>query len=301
MHLASQLETSRSRAAGLIEEGRVLVDGRAPKKSDLVAEGQAIEVSVPPPAPAAAEPEDIPIDILFEDADVVVVDKPAGLVVHPAPGHPRGTLVNALLHRLDGRLSGIGGALRPGIVHRLDRDTSGLMVAAKSGRAHRALSRALQERAVGRTYLAALWGALPESPLAVDRPIGRHPRERRQMAVVAGGRPAQTRFRVVEQWPATCLCEAKLTTGRTHQIRVHAAAAGHPVVGDAVYGAGRDRGFQGPAGRWARELARRTPRQFLHACRLAFAHPATGAEMAFESPLPPDLEGVRRWATESSS
>lgn len=296
VHAAAVLETSRSRAAALVEEGRVRVDGRAPKKSDVVSAGQAIEVRTPPPVPASAEPEDIPLDIVFEDDDLVVVDKPAGLVVHPAPGHPRGTLVNALLHRVGGRLSGIGGSLRPGIVHRLDRDTSGLMVVAKSGRAHRELSRALQERAVGRIYLVALWGRLRESPLAVDLPIGRHPKERTRMAVVEAGRPARTTFRALEQWTAACLCEARLATGRTHQIRVHAAAAGHPVVGDGAYGPGRERGFQGPAGRWARELARRTPRQFLHAHRLDFAHPATGAAMSFEAPLPPSLEAARRWA-----
>ena len=294
-HVAVELETSRSRAASLVEEGRVQVDGRPARKSQHVCAGQRVDARVRPPPPVAAEPEDIPIAVVFEDADLVVVDKPAGLVVHPAPGHPSGTLVNALLHQV-GELSGVGGAWRPGIVHRLDRDTSGLMVVAKSERAHRELSRALQERSVGRRYLTALWGRLPDSAATVDRPVGRHPRDRVRMAVVAGGRPAQTRFRVLERWRAACLCEAKLGTGRTHQIRVHAASVGHPVVGDAVYGAARERGFQGPDGQWARALAQRTPRQFLHACRLEFAHPASGAPMAFESPLPPCLERVRLWA-----
>ena len=296
-HVAAALDTSRSRAAGLIEEDRVRVDGRPARKSQAVVAGQRVEARVPPLPPVAAEPEDIPLDIVFEDADLVVVDKPAGLVVHPAPGHPSGTLVNALLHHVGG-LSGIGGPQRPGIVHRLDRDTSGLMMAAKSERAHRGLARALEKREVGRTYLAALWGKLADSPATVDRPIGRHPGDRTRMAVAAGGRPARTTFRLLEQWTAACLCEAKLATGRTHQIRVHAASAGHPVVGDVTYGAGRERGFQGRDGQWARALARRAPRQFLHAHRLEFEHPATGAAMAFESPLPPCLDGARRWAVQ---
>ncbi len=296
-HVAAELGTSRSRAAGLIEGGWVRVDGSPARKSQAVSAGQRVAALVPPPPPVSARPEDIPLDIVFEDADLVVVEKPAGLVVHPAPGHPSGTLVNALLHHV-GEMSGIGGPRRPGIVHRLDRDTSGLMVAAKSERAHRALSGALQERAVGRTYMAALWGKLPESPTTVDRPVGRHPRDRTRMAVVAAGRPAQTRFRVLERWRAACFCEAKLATGRTHQIRVHAASVGHPVVGDSVYGAGRERGFQGADGQWARALARRASRQFLHAHRLEFAHPVSGVPMAFESPLPPSLDGMRRWAAQ---
>ncbi len=294
-HVAAELDTSRNRAASLVEEGRVRVDGRPARKSQRVSAGQQVDARIPPPPPPTAEPEDIALDIVFEDADLVVVDKPAGLVVHPAPGHPSGTLVNALLHHV-GTLSGVGGAWRPGIVHRLDRDTSGLMVVAKSERAHRELARALQERAVGRVYLVALWGMLPDSAATVDQPVGRHPRDRVRMAVVAGGRPAQTRFRVLERWRAACLCEAVLGTGRTHQIRVHAASIGHPVVGDAAYGASRERGFHGRDGQWARELARRTPRQFLHAHRLDFAHPASGAPMAFESPLPPCLDRARLWA-----
>ncbi|MDE2762086.1 MAG: RluA family pseudouridine synthase [Gemmatimonadota bacterium] len=294
-YVAARLGLSRSRAAALIGEGRVLVDGRAAKKSEAVAEGRVVEVVVPAPAPSEAEPEDIALDVVFEDRDLVVVNKQAGLVVHPAPGHPRGTLVNALLHHV-GDLSGIGGTLRPGIVHRLDRDTSGLMVVAKSDRAHRGLSEALRARRVKRVYLAALWGALGERDVLVDRPIGRHPRDRTRMAVVAGGRPSRTRFRHLETWDAASLCEAALDTGRTHQIRVHAAAIGHPVVGDTVYGAGRERGFAGAARRRAAELAGRARRQFLHARRLGFEHPVTGEAMNFSAPLPPDLEAVRAWA-----
>ena len=294
-YVAAHLGLSRSRVAALIAEGRVLVDEGAAKKSEAVVAGRTVEVSVPPPAPSRAEPEDIPLDIAFEDRDLVVVNKPPGLVVHPALGNPRGTLVNALLHHV-GDLSGIGGTLRPGIVHRLDRDTSGLMVVAKSDRAHRRLSDALKARRVKRIYLAALWGELGGREVVVERPIGRHPRDRTRMAVVAGGRPSRTRLRRVESWRAATLCEAALDTGRTHQIRVHAAAIGHPVVGDTVYGAERERGFGGPARRWAGELAGRAGRQFLHAHRLAFRHPATGETLAFSAPLPPDLEAVREWA-----
>lgn len=300
LHVAGRLGLSRTRAAALAAEGRVLLDGRPAKKSEPVRTGQRLEVDVPVPVPAAARPQDIPVKIVYQDGDLVVVDKPAGLVVHPAPGHPDGTLVNALLHHV-GDLAGIGGTLRPGIVHRLDKDTSGLMVAAKTDRAHQGLSEALKDRRVERRYRAALWGRLAESPVVVRRPIGRHARDRTRMAVVKDGRPARTRFFSVEQWPAACLCDVELGTGRTHQIRVHAAAMGHPVVGDRVYGAGRERGFSGAGRHWAGELARRTPRQFLHAGRLAFQHPATGRPLAFEAPLPPELADARRWALGSSA
>ena len=295
-YLAARLGMSRSRVAALLADGHILVGGRPGKKSDPVSPGQEMEARVPAPAPATARPQDIPVDIVYQDAELAVVNKQAGLVVHPAPGHPDGTLVNALLYNV-GDLAGIGGTLRPGIVHRLDRDTSGLMVVAKSDRAHQALSAALKARRVKRAYLAALWGTLPEPHQTVDRPIGRHPRDRVRMAVVQGGRPARTLFRHLETWPAASLCEAELDTGRTHQIRVHAAALGHPVVGDGLYGPGRERGFAGEQRRWAAELARRTKRQFLHAHRLAFHHPGTGERMSFQAPLPPGLEAVRAWAS----
>lgn len=299
-YLADRLRLSRSRVASLIVDGCVLVDGRPAKKSDPVAPGQEIEARVPPPMPARAKAQKIPLEIVYQDHHLVVVNKPAGLVVHPAPGHPDGTLVNALLHHV-GDLSGIGGELRPGIVHRLDRDTSGLLVAAKTDLAHRALSDALRDRRVGRIYLAALWGRLADSPVVVDRPIARHARDRTRMAVSSEGRPSRTRFRQLEAWPAACLCEAELGTGRTHQIRVHAAAIGHPVVCDATYGAGRERGFAGDAARWAMGLSRRTPRQFLHARRLSFVHPATDEAMEFEAPLPSELVKARAWARDTSA
>lgn len=294
-YVANRTGLSRNRVAALMAEGRVLVDGRSAKKSEAVAPGRVVEVRVPPPAPSEAEAEDIALEIVFEDRELVVVNKQAGLVVHPARGNPAGTLVNALLHHV-GDLSGIGGTLRPGIVQRLDRDTSGLMVVAKTDRAHQGLSDALKARRVKRIYLAALWGSLAEDCVVVDRPIGRHPGDRRRMAVVAGGRPSRTRLRHLEKWPAASLCEAALDTGRTHQIRVHAASIGHAVVGDEVYGARSERGFGGAARRWAAELAARTPRQFLHAYRLGFTHPVTGEELALRAPLPGDLAAVREWA-----
>ena len=293
--LARHLDLSRTRAARLVERGLVLVEGRPARKSAPVAAGQRVQVEIPPPDPVDLVPEDIPLAVVHEDDALLVVDKPAGLVVHPAPGHPRGTLVNALLHHVTD-LAGVGGRLRPGIVHRLDRDTSGLLVVAKNDAAHQALSAELAARKVGRTYLAAAWGHLRDTPVTVDAPIGRHPRARQRMAVVEGGRRAVTHLVVRERWAAAELLDVRLETGRTHQIRVHLAHIGHPVVGDPVYGAGRERGVSGPARRWATEVARRAGRQFLHACALSFTHPLLGTRVRFRSPLPPDLAEVAEWA-----
>jgi 23S rRNA pseudouridine1911/1915/1917 synthase len=298
-HLA---DLSRNRVAQLLAEGRILVNGSVARKSYRPAPGDVVEVDVPPAVPSAVEAESIPLDIIYEDADLLVVDKPAGLVVHPAPGHRSGTLVNALLHHI-GDLSGIGGVLRPGIVHRLDKDTSGLMIVAKNDRAHRALSAALRTREIRRVYTLAVWGHLSADLITVDAPIGRARTDRKRMAVVAvgTGRPAVTRLRRVALWPAADLVTAELETGRTHQIRVHVAHIGHPVVGDATYGGRALRGISGPARQWARELDRRVGRQFLHAAELHFAHPRTRASLSFRSPLPQDLAAAADWAAATAS
>ncbi|HEY8485046.1 MAG TPA: RluA family pseudouridine synthase [Longimicrobiales bacterium] len=299
-YLARRLpELSRSRVAQLLESGRVRVNGRVPRKSERPTPGMVIEVELPPAEAPGVRAEPIPLEIVYEDGDLVVVNKPAGLVVHPAPGHATGTLVNALLYHIRD-LSGIGGVLRPGILHRLDKDTSGLLVVAKNDEAHRRLAAALKRREVKRVYLAAAWGHLPQDELTVEAPIGRSPTHRQRMAVVAGGRPAVTHLRRLERWVAADLVRAELETGRTHQIRVHLAHIGHPVVGDSTYGAGAERGMSGPVRRWAEEFARRVPRQFLHAAELSFRHPRTGEVLRFESPLPPDLAAAAAWARATS-
>lgn len=292
---ANHTELSRSRAVQLLESGRVLVNGAPARKSQRVNTGDVIDIDMPAPVPSVIAAEAIPLAIVYEDADLLVVDKPAGLVVHPAPGHSSGTLVNALLHHVSD-LSGIGGVLRPGIVHRLDRDTSGLMIIAKNDAAHRRLSAALKRREVRRIYVAAAWGHLPQDRMEIDAPIGRARNDRKRMAVLADGRTARTRLQRIARWRAADLIQAELETGRTHQIRVHLAHIGHPVVGDATYGQGAERGMSGPDRRWAGELAHRVPRQFLHATRLRFIHPRTGAELRFDSRLPPELAEAAEWA-----
>ena len=297
--VAAALELSRTRVHKLIEDGRVLLDGRLARKSESLSEGQHLQVDVPAPKPLSLAPEAIPLDIVYQDEVLLVVDKPAGMVVHPSVGHAGGTLVNALLHHVRD-LSGIGGALRPGIVHRLDKGTSGLMVVAKSDLAHQALSDALRLHEVHRLYQAVCWGHLGESPLRVDAPIARDPNHRKRMAVVEGGRRAVSRAIAKERWRSADLLDVVLETGRTHQIRVHLAHKGHPVVGDGVYGAGRERGMGGPDRGWAKELARRVTRPFLHSMELAFEHPVSHEELSFQSPLPQELAEVARWARETS-
>lgn len=297
--VADSLELSRTRVQRLLADGSITVDGDVAKKSDPVVPGTTVRVVVPPAEPVDIVAEELPLDLVYEDESLAVVNKAAGMVVHPAPGHRDGTLVNALLWHMPD-IAGVGGRLRPGIVHRLDRDTSGLLVVAKSDRAHQGLSDALRHRRVRRLYLAAAWGHLDESPVTVDAPIGRHPRDRKRMAVVETGRRAVTRVRVRERWKRADLLDVALKTGRTHQIRVHLAHLGHPVVADAVYGQGWERGMGGPARAWARDLARRTPRQFLHAAQLAFDHPLSGERMRFEAPLPADLAAVAAWARAGS-
>ena len=292
-------DLSRTRVAQLLGDGHVRLNGAVPRKSDRIEAGDVVEIEVPPPETSDVLPEDIPLDIVYEDRDLLVVDKPAGLVVHPAPGHRTGTMVNALLHHVDD-LSGIGGVRRPGIVHRLDKDTSGLLIVAKHDRAHRRLSRALKRRDIHRIYLTACWGHLDEDRVTVDAPVGRSNRDRKRMAVVESGRHAVTHFRRQERWVAADLLAAELETGRTHQIRVHLAHIGHPVVGDETYGGGGARGISGPGRAWAVQLERKTPRQFLHAHRLIFDHPRHGKRLEIESPLPPDLAAVADWARAAS-
>jgi len=298
--LADRLELSRSRVAGLIESGRVLVDGEPASKSDRPPEGAGIEVRIPAPAPIEPDPEDLPLEIVYEDDALAVVEKPAGMVVHPAPGHRSGTMVNALLARLD-TISHVGAPLRPGIVHRLDRDTSGLLVVAKTDEAHRALSRDLARHRVRRGYLAAAWGHLDVDQDTIDLPLGRDPRDRKRRAVVEDGRRAVTHVKRLERWVSADLVALRLETGRTHQIRVHLKAVGHPVVGDPLYAPGWERGFVGAGGHWAEALARRVGRMFLHAARLSFRHPVTGETMTFTSELPDPLGEAVTWARETSA
>jgi 23S rRNA pseudouridine1911/1915/1917 synthase len=271
--LAALGEWSRSQAQRLIEEGRVTVDGQAAHSASLkLRAGQRIDVRVPPPGPVHVEPEDIALAVVFEDEDLLVVDKARGMVVHPAPGHARGTLVAAVLGHA-GRLPGIGGELRPGIVHRIDKDTSGLLVVAKTPLAHESLSAQFKEHSVTRVYEAIVHGVIAEPAGRVEAPIGRDPRDRQRMAVVdeKHGRRAVTHFRVVERFAAYTHVELRLETGRTHQIRVHMAYIGHPVAGDPLY-------------------ARRDPLslggQALHARTLGFTHPRTGERLTFCAPAP---------------
>nr|WP_326126374.1 RluA family pseudouridine synthase [uncultured Oscillibacter sp.] len=267
---------TRSAAARLLEEGRVTRGGKPLSKSARLDGGETVEVSLPEPEPVDLVPQDIPLDIVYEDGDVIVVNKPKGLVVHPAPGHPDGTLVNALLFHCGDSLSGVGGALRPGIVHRIDRDTSGLIIAAKNDRAHQALSAQLQDHTLARTYQCVVTGSLRQDSGTVDAPIGRHPTDRKRMAVVPNGRPAVTHYQVLERFPGFTHVQCRLETGRTHQIRVHMAHIGHPILGDTVYGAKKPvPGLRG---------------QCLHAAGLRFRHPRTGELVELSAPLPPEFQ-----------
>ena len=274
--LASSLDgLTRSQATRLIESGEVAVNGRAVSKSYKLAGGEDIAVTLPEPEPVEAVPQDIPLDVVYEDADVIVVNKPSGMVVHPAPGHPDGTLVNALLYHCAGTLSGIGGALRPGIVHRIDRDTSGLIIAAKNDAAHQYLSAQLADHTLARTYECIVVGKLREDRGTVDAPIARHPSDRKRMAVVAGGREAVTHWEVIARYPGYTHVRCRLETGRTHQIRVHMAYIGHPILGDTVYGAKKE--VPGLTG------------QCLHAVGLRFLHPRTHEVVELSCPLPEEF------------
>jgi 23S rRNA pseudouridine1911/1915/1917 synthase len=294
-------ELSRSRHKALILAGRVAIDGATIRDpGHRVNAGATIAIDLPPVEDAAIAPESIPLNVVFEDADLIVIDKPAGLVVHPAAGNWTGTLANALVAHCGASLSGVGGVKRPGIVHRLDKDTSGLMVVAKTDRAHRALARQFAEhgKALRRGYLALVWGA-PERPRGtIDKPIGRHPRVREKMAVRTGGRAAVTHWEVLERYPGrdgapvASLIACRLETGRTHQIRVHLASIGHPLLGDEVYGAG----FKTKANQLADEAKSALEalgRQALHAYLLVVEHPSQGTNLEFRSELPDDLLRLR--------
>lgn len=269
---------TRSQAARLIAEGRVRVNGKPAAKSARLSGGETVTVDVPQLRETALPPQDIPLDVVYEDDDVIVVNKPTGLVVHPAPGHPDGTLVNALLHHCGDSLSGIGGEKRPGIVHRIDRDTSGLIIAAKNDAAHLALSAQLKGHSLSRTYECLVTGNMKQDSGTVDAPIGRSSADRKKMAVVPTGRRAVTHWEVVARYPGVTHLRCRLETGRTHQIRVHMAYIGHPILGDTVYGAKKP--VPGLTG------------QCLHATGLRFIHPRTGEPVELHCPLPPEFTAM---------
>ena len=284
--LAGQLpDVTRSAAARLLEEGRVTARGRPVAQNLRVQRGQGLAVPLPEPEEPEARPQDIPLDVVYEDEDVIVVNKPTGMVVHPAPGHPDGTLVNALLYHCGESLSGVGGQKRPGIVHRIDRDTSGLIIAAKNDAAHLALAAQLADHTLARTYECLAVGNFREDSGTVNAPIGRHPVDRKRMAVVRqGGREAVTHWEVIARYPGVTHLRCRLETGRTHQIRVHLAHIGHPILGDTVYGAKKP--VPGLTG------------QCLHAVGLRFLHPRTGEPVELTCPLPEEfvrmLDKLRR-------
>ncbi|WP_404386063.1 RluA family pseudouridine synthase [Caenispirillum salinarum] len=284
---------TRSRLKQLIDEGRVTLDGRTLTAADAsrkIKAGQTAAVAVPPPDPAVPEPQDIPLAVVFEDAHLIVVDKPAGMVVHPAAGNADGTLVNALLHHCGASLSGIGGVRRPGIVHRIDKDTSGLLVAAKSDAAHQGLAALFARHDIERVYTAVVWGVPVPRKGTITGNIARSTANRQKMAVVkSGGKPAVTHYQVTAPLAGgTALVTCRLETGRTHQIRVHMATQGHPLVGDPVYGRSRNVGRRGLSEAQAAAL-KGFGRQALHAGVLGFVHPVTGEALRFESALPEDM------------
>lgn len=268
---------SRSRAAALIGEGRVLLNGAAARPGTRLKTGDAVTVDVPEPQATSVSAEDIPLDIVYEDADLIVINKARGMVVHPSAGHAGGTLVNALLHHC-GDLSGIGGEIRPGIVHRIDKDTTGLIVAAKKDASHRGLAAQIKNKTARRTYLALVEGRVGEDSGRIDAPIGRSTADRKRMAVVPSGRQAVSFYEVETRYEHETLLKVSLSTGRTHQIRVHMAHIGHPVVGDPVYGHKKQRYS--------------LPGQMLHAAKLTFTHPRTGEAMEFTAPLPDDFDAL---------
>lgn len=276
--VAEREQLTRAKVQKLIEDGNITLCGKPASKNVKLRPGDDIEIEYPPPVPSEAEAEDIPVSIVYEDDDLLVVNKPKGMVVHPAVGNQTGTLVNALLHHCEGKLSGIGGVIRPGIVHRIDKDTSGLLIVAKNDEAHLALSAAIAKHEVSRIYYALALGNIKED-LTIDRPIGRHPVDRKKMAVTEkNAKPAVTHVQVLAHYEGLTLIRCALETGRTHQIRVHLASIGHPLLGDGVYGSLRE-----PMNR---KYAAHTDGQCLHAGEIRFTHPRTGEAMRFTAPLP---------------
>ncbi len=276
--IAAECGISRSAAQRLIGDGAVTVNGKVCAKNYKTKAGDAVEIVFPETEECDAVAENIPLDVVYEDGDIIIVNKPCGMVVHPAPGHATGTLVNALMYHCGDSLSGIGGVLRPGIVHRIDRDTSGLICAAKNDAAHLSLAAQLASHSMHREYRMVVCGNLKEDSGTIDAPIGRHPVDRKRMAVIRDGRNAVTHWKVLERYPGFTYAEAVLETGRTHQIRVHLSHIGHPLAGDTVYGGGRTP--------FEKHNAGLLDGQALHAVVLILRHPKTGEMMRFASPLP---------------
>ena len=282
--VSERFSVTRSFAQNLIDDGHVLINFEVKSKNYRIRQGDCVEANIPEPTELSAEAEDIELDVVYEDDDIIVVNKPSGMVVHPAPGNENKTLVNALLYHCKGTLSGINGVIRPGIVHRIDKDTSGLLVVAKNDEAHVFLSSLLKEHGIKRVYHAIVTGHLKESEGTIDAPIARHPTNRKKMAVVSGGREAITHYKTIEEFSGFTYAKMELETGRTHQIRVHMSHIGHPIMGDTVYGGGKT-----PCENAHKSLI---DGQMLHAKELSFPHPRTKEVVHFECPLPENFEKI---------
>ena len=282
--VSERFSVTRSFAQNLIDDGHVLVNFEVKSKNYRIRQGDCVEANIPEPTELSAEAEDIELDVVYEDEDIIVVNKPSGMVVHPAPGNENKTLVNALLYHCKGTLSGINGVIRPGIVHRIDKDTSGLLVVAKNDEAHVFLSSLLKEHGIKRVYHAVVTGRLKENEGKIDAPIARHPTNRKKMAVVSGGREAITHYKTIEEFSGFTYAKMELETGRTHQIRVHMSHIGHPIMGDTVYGGGKT-----PFEKAHKSLI---DGQMLHAKELSFPHPRTKEIVHFECPLPENFEKI---------
>ena len=277
VYLAAALDISRAQVQSMLESGEILSDGAPKSKNYKLSGGETLTLHLREPQPMEAQPQELPLDIVYEDADLLVVNKAAGMVVHPAAGNPDGTLVNALLFHCGGSLSGINGVLRPGIVHRLDKDTSGLILIAKNDAAHTVLSEQFKQRTMEKHYRAVAYGSFSQDEGLIDAPLGRHPIDRKKMAVVADGKPSKTEWHVLERLQGATYLDVHLLTGRTHQIRVHMLSVGHPLLGDKIYAPNL-------------KCAVHVPRLMLHAYSLAFTHPRTGERLTFCAPLPDAFE-----------